>query len=222
MSTSISIPSYHDDLQKLIQQLEEMLPAEEFAVFNRDAQTLADRYTDPLQIKLDAAAPDFILPNATGQSIQLSKYWARGPVVLTFYRGAWCPYCNLQLRQLQESLPEFQAKGAQLLAVSPMTPDQSLSLQEKSELGFEVLSDVGNQVARKYTTVFRNDEAPIAAMTKLGYDFFGFYGDDSAELPVPATFIINQQGLVRFAFSGGGDYRKRVEPSDLFAVLNQE
>jgi peroxiredoxin len=140
-------------------------------------------------------------------------------VVLTFYRGVWCPYCSLHLKTYQQILPDIRAAGANLIAISPMTPDNTLSMQETNALQFEVLSDVGNQVARGYTTVFKNGDAPIQAMQDLGYDFFGFYGDASAELPVPATFVIAPDRSLLLAASGGGDYRERVEPQAILDAL---
>ena len=102
-----------------------------------------------------------------------------------------------------------------MVAISPQNPDASLGIKEKNELQFEVLSDNGNIVARKFTTVFKNSDAPIDAMTDLGYDYDGFYGDDSREIPVPAVFIIDQDRKIIFAKAEGGDYRNRVEPIEI-------
>ena len=212
-------PSYQTALDALKQQLSTMLPPEKFAVFNRDAARLATTYPAPLKVNKGDKAPLFTLPNATGNLISLEYYLKQGPVVLTFYRGVWCPYCNLQLKTYQQILPEIREAGANLIAVSPMTPDNSLGMQETNALQFEVLSDAGNAVARQYTTIFKNDDAPLQAMQELGYDFFGFYGDDSAELPVPATFVIAPDRTLLLAASGGGDYRERVEPRTILEAL---
>jgi peroxiredoxin len=142
-------------------------------------------------------------------------------VVLTFYRGIWCPYCNLELKTYQQILPQLKAAGANLVAVSPMTPDHSLQLKDTNALQFEVLSDVGNHVARQFTTVFKNLDSSIKAMAELGYDFNGFYGDESGEILVPATFVISQDGTIKFAGTAGGDYRERVEPRKILEVLMQ-
>ena len=138
---------------------------------------------------------------------------------MTFYRGTWCPYCNLQLNQYQQALPSIKNAGAQLVAISPQTPDESLNIKEKNELQFEVLSDNGNIVARQYTTVFKNGEEPINTMTALGFDFDAHYSDDSREIPVPAVFIIEQNGTISFAKTAGGDYRNRVEAADIINAL---
>jgi peroxiredoxin len=188
-------------------------------VFNNDALRLAEKYPSPLKLHKGDKAPLFSLPNATGKIISIENLLQQGPVVLTFYRGVWCPYCNLQLKNYQLILPQIKEAGASLVAISPMTPDQSLSMQEANALQFEVLSDVGNHVARQYTTVFKYSDASIQAMTDLGYDFFSFYEDDSAELPIPATFVIAKDKTILFAGSGGGDYRLRVEPKDILDAM---
>lgn len=219
MTQDTTLPSYRTALDTLKQQLTTMLPPEKLAVFNHDATRLAATYPAPLKVTEGDKAPLFTLPNATGSLTSLDYYLKQGPVVLTFYRGVWCPYCNLQLKTYQEILPGIREAGANLIAVSPMTPDNSLGMQETNALQFEVLSDMGNKVARQYTTVFKNDDAPVQAMQELGYDFFGFYGDDSAELPVPATFVIAPDRTLLLAASGGGDYRERVEPEAILEAL---
>jgi len=213
-------PVYKVNVKDLINQLGNMIPEKQLAVFNNDVEQLADKYTSPLKLKKGEKAPLFSLPNAEDNTVNLEELLQHGPVVLIFYRGIWCPYCNLQLSNYQQILPQIKEAGATLVAVSPMTPDNSLSLVEKDRLQFEVLSDVGNKVARQFTTVFKNDNATIQAMQELGYDFRGFYGDDSDELPVPATFVIAQDRILLFASSGGGDYRERVEPQEILDVLS--
>ena len=143
----------------------------------------------------------------------------KGPVVVTFYRGEWCPYCNIQLRALQAALPRFTELGASLIAISPQAADHSLSLREKHELAFPVLSDLDQSVIRDYrvqftltgdledlqVNVFQNDPADQNA-------------DHSRSLPLPATFVIDRDGVVRYAFVPA-DWRIRAEPKDIEAAL---
>ncbi|HHJ35796.1 MAG TPA: AhpC/TSA family protein [Gammaproteobacteria bacterium] len=220
MAINTKIPSYKEDVAELIGQLKGMFPEDKFAVFNNDARQLEQTHVSPLRIKRGDTAPDFTLPNAEGKPVSLQSVLAKGPLVLTFYRGVWCPYCNLHLKLLQQILPEIRAAGASLMAISPMNPDNSKGTVETNELKFEVLSDAGNQVSRQYTTVFKNADEPIAAMSDLGYDFYSFYDDRSAELPVSATFVVASDGQVVFAESEGGDYRKRTEPVVILDALN--
>ena len=156
MSHVIEIPSYKDSLEDLIRELGKMLPQDKLAVFNADANQLAKNHPSPLKLVKGDKAPLFSLPNAQGKSINIEELLKQGPVVLTFYRGVWCPYCNLQLKSYQQILPQILEAGANLVAVSPMTPDNSMGMKETNALQFEVLSDVGNKVASRFTTVFKN------------------------------------------------------------------
>ena len=219
MSTQVKIPSYQEGLKDLQDNLAKVLPTEALTIFGNDAEQLKETHQNILKLKIGAQAPNFNLSNAAGETVSLNGLLQKGKVVLTFYRGSWCPYCNLQLNQYQQILDEIEELGAQLVAVSPQTPDESLNIKEKNELKFEVLSDNGNIVAKQFTTVFRNDNAPLNAMTDLGIDFDAHYSDDSKELPVPAVFIIEQDGTISFAKAIDGDYRNRVESSDIIEAL---
>ena len=169
-------------------------------------------------LKEGEPAPDFALPDPTGGTVRLAGLLRRGPVVVTFYRGAWCPYCNLALRAYQAALPEIKALGATLVAISPQTPDNSLTTAEKAGLTFPVLSDVGNRVARRYGLVFALSEAARPIYTAIGSDLSVYNGDASWELPVPGTFVIAPDGTVRLAFVDP-DYSHRLEPAAILAAL---
>lgn len=219
MSTQTKTPSYEEGLKELQNNLGKMLPEEALAVFDTDANALREKHQSILKLKVGDKAPNFSLSNAIGETITLNALLEKGKVVLTFYRGSWCPYCNLQLNQYQQVLEDIQSLGANLVAISPQTPDESLNIKEKNDLQFEVLSDNGNIVARQFTTVFKNGETPIETMKALGIDFDSHYADDSQELPVPAVFIINNVGQITFAKAIDGDYRNRVEVSDIINAL---
>lgn len=164
-------------------------------------------------------APDFTLNNALGNVISLNEILKQGPVVLTWYRGSWCPYCNLTLRSLQQTLPEIKAQGATLLTLTPEIPDESLSTKEKNELEFEVLSDVHNKVGKTYGIVFKLEEN-VAQAYQNGFDLHAYNGDDSDELPMAATYIIDTNGIIKWAFLDA-DYRNRAEPSDIVNELKK-
>ncbi|MDN5214018.1 peroxiredoxin-like family protein [Fulvivirgaceae bacterium BMA12] len=162
-------------------------------------------------------AIDFILSNANGNTVHLYEVLKQGPVVLTWYRGGWCPYCNITLRHLQQHLPDFKKAGANLIALTPELPDNSLSTQEKNQLQFEVLSDINNEVARKYGIVFKlTDE--VADTYRQSFSLEAYNGNDNNELPLAATYVIDREGIIRYAFLDA-EYRNRAEPGDILDVL---
>lgn len=163
-------------------------------------------------------APAFSLPGVTGETISLLETLAGGPVVLTFYRGAWCPYCNIQLAAYEHALPAIAEAGGCLIAISPQKPDGSLSMTEKNNLTFDVLSDIGNMVARKFGLVYKLPDDLKAAYSSFGVDLAAINGDDSWELPIPATFVIGRNGRVQLAHAEA-DYRKRLSPEAIVDAL---
>ena len=171
-------------------------------------------------LKEGEQAPDFTLPNPGGSAVRLSHLLEQGPVVMTFYRGAWCPYCHLALRAYQQAFPLMQARGASLVAISPQTPDHSRVLAEKLELSFALLSDRGNQVARQFGLVFTIDEAVRRAYKQVGADLPKFNGTDAWDLSMAGTFLVDQSRTVRLAFVNP-DFTRRLDPSVIIARLKE-
>ncbi|GAC07735.1 MAG: peroxiredoxin-like family protein [Paraglaciecola chathamensis] len=163
-------------------------------------------------------APDFSLPNVHGELVTLAEMLAHGPVVLNFYRGGWCPYCNYELRAFEEVLERIEDLGSQLVAISPETPDNSLTTKDKNELSYAVLSDVGNNVSNDYGLVYSLDERLRPVYKNSGVDLPANNGDDTFNLPMPATYVINQSGEIVYAFVSE-DYTKRAEPSEVVKIL---
>lgn len=219
MTTAHKTPVYKEEFIELRKQLNEVMPAESMELLDNDALRMHKEYTGPLKLKVGERAPAFSLQNASGRTVSLAEYLKKGPVIITFYRGVWCPYCNLVLNAYQRILPEIKRQGSTLMAISPQTPDQSLTTREKNKLEFEVLSDKGNIVARQFVQVFEGNEAVTAEALKLGVDFNEFNDSEKVELPIPAVYIIDRDGTVVFAKSEGGDYRYRVEPREILEVL---
>ena len=171
-------------------------------------------------LKEGAQASDFTLPNARGNAVTLSHLLTQGPVIMTFHRGQWCPYCHLTLRAYQQALPYMQARRASLVAISPQTPHHSRAMAEKLKLTFALLSDMGNQVARQFGLVFTLDEAVHGSYKQVGADLPMFNGQDSWDLPMAGTFLIDQRGTVRLAFVHP-DFTRRLDPSVIIARLNE-
>lgn len=170
-------------------------------------------------LNLNSPFPAFELPDANNQLRSLNSLLSNGPLVISFYRGAWCPYCNLEINALQKALPEITAAGAQLIAISPQLPDKSLDQITRSALTFEVLSDLGNKLAKDCGLVFTLPEALRPIYEAWQIDLTGHNGDDSFELPMPATYIIDSDGIVRYAFVDM-DYSRRLEPDIIIEQLN--
>lgn len=163
-------------------------------------------------------APDFTLPDAKGQPVRLSDLLKKGPVILTFYRGGWCPFCNLQLKSYQSRLAEIRAKGAELVAVSPQTPEYTLSTVEQDALTFPVLSDVEGKVARTYGLVFKVPDDVVPIYKKFGIDLEKHNGDARHELPIPGTYLIGRDGTVLLSHVDA-DYKKRLPVETILDAL---
>lgn len=172
-------------------------------------------------LELGSRAPEFTLPDATGRPVRLSDRLARGPVVLTFYRGEWCPYCNLTLAALQRVLEDIKGLGASLIAISPQRPSDALTMTEKHDLEFDVLSDADQRVIRAYGVQFRVPaEIEDVHMSIFKKDISQLNADGSWNLPVPATFVLDASGIVR-ARHVGVEYTSRMEPSEILAALRE-
>ncbi|WP_338491763.1 peroxiredoxin-like family protein [Streptomyces sp. SJL17-4] len=211
MSLDAELRAFYDSRQ-------EQIPADVRAIMNRAAQELADSGQAERALSVGATAPGFRLPTATGTTLALDELLAAGPVVLTFYRGSWCPYCNIALRSLQQHHDEITARGARLVAVSPQIPDESLSLTEKHELAFDVLSDLGSDTAKQYGLAFDLPDDLAAVYDGFGIDLQHANGGHPRTLPLPATYVIDRDSTIRWAFVTS-DYTQRAEPADILAAL---
>ncbi len=162
--------------------------------------------------------PSFALPNAAGKTIHSDEVLAKGPVVLNFYRGGWCSYCNIEMRVLQQRLPEIEDLGASLVAISPELPTKAEATQAKHELTHEVLSDAGNGVSKKFGLVFELPEEIRELYQTMGIDIPDYNGDDTFALPIPATYVVGMDGTVLKAFAEP-DYTKRLDVEDILEAL---
>ena len=163
---------------------------------------------------------DFELPNINGEKVKLSDKLKNGPVILTFYRGGWCPYCNMQLKAYQDNLESFTKAGGQLIAISPESMESASSTVEKNDIKFEILTDNLNQLSRKYGLVFKLNDDLKDVYLKFGLDLEKNQGNGSWELPIPATYIIAPSGKIIYSFLNV-DYVQRAEPADIIKALQK-
>ncbi|MEJ2912559.1 peroxiredoxin-like family protein [Pseudoalteromonas sp. C12FD-1] len=202
-------------------QKEAKLPADVLALMDKTNEELIAQHIKNNALQVGAKVSNFNLSNHNGETIELTDLLNKGPVIISFYRGGWCPYCNLELKALNNYLPQFKTQSAQLIAISPQLPDETLSTAQKNALEFDVLSDVSNKVADQFGLLFTLDERIQALYTQFGIDFEKYYGDKSYKLPLPATYVINQKGIITYAFLNE-DYTLRAEPADVMAALESE
>jgi peroxiredoxin len=195
------------------------VPAERQAVMERHIDELRNGLAKTA-LKAGDRAPPVVLTNAKGAVVDIKALLSRGPVIVTFYRGGWCPYCNLELRAFQQIVPEIRAAGASLVAISPEKPDDTLSTAEKNALDFEVLSDVGQKIGRAFGLVYTFSDELKWAYREFGLDVPGKNGADEWALPISATYVIRQDGTIAYAYTDA-DYRDRAEPAEVLKALKE-
>jgi len=207
------------ELQACYQARQEQMPADVRDAVNRATRELEATGQAERALSVGDRAPLFDLPDAKGQTVSLAETLSAGPAVLTFYRGAWCPYCNLTLRALQQIHGEITDRGARLLAVSPQNPDDSLTLAEKHGLAFDVLTDTGCETAKVYGLSFDISDGQAAVYQRIGLDLEQANSGFARTLPIPATYVIAPDGIVAWTFADA-DYTKRAEPADILTALD--
>ncbi|KAG0646465.1 hypothetical protein D0Z07_7515 [Hyphodiscus hymeniophilus] len=194
-------------------------PVYQLTSLDQELQKLSQILTNNLCQQGDTL-PTFSLPNALGKEISSKDLLSNGPLLITFYRGAWCPFCEISLHSLQKHLAEFKAKGVTLVAITPELPDNALSTKEKNELQFEVLSDVGNVYATKLGLLFQQPEEMRGVLGMFGTDLKKYNGDDSFALPVPATLLVDKEGKVRNAYVEP-DWTQRMETTEALKWVDE-
>jgi peroxiredoxin len=199
------------ELSAVEQVVREETPSHVMPTIESSIHALKESGLERRAIQPGETIRDFELPDATGAIVKTLELRTLGPLLIVFYRGAWCPFRNLTLQAFQERYSEIASRGVSLVAISPQTPDHSLSLQEKHYLRFPVLSDRGNKVAQQFGIVFELDRDLKVVQEQIGVDIPSFNGDHSFQLPVPATFLASKDGKVLGSFVVV-DYMKRLEP----------
>lgn len=204
------------ELQK---QLARQLPKDLHARLSAAIDGLIESQPAAAALGVGQQAPDFTLHDLSGQLVILSEEISRGPVVLTFYRGSWCPYCDLQLRAYSRMIPDLTRFGARLIAISPQRPEAEVqNAGEHRALGFPILFDLANEVARRYGLIYSIDAPMRAVFDSFGLDLAAVNGVERWELPVPATYIVARDGRIRWSHVEA-DYRLLAEPGEILQAL---
>lgn len=200
-----AIDAYDADKSKSV-------PADILATMSRVTEELKASGLEGHALRSGDSMPDFELPNQRGEQRRLADYLAQSPLVLNVYRGGWCPYCNMEMKALHDALPQIEAQGARLVGMAPETPDKAAETADRHAIAIDILSDSGNRVAEHLGLVFELPAALRPIYEKFGIDLPAYNGDKSFKLPVPATYIIRQDGVIAYDFVNA-DYTKRLEPS---------
>lgn len=210
-----------DEITKYQEGFKSKVPVEIQNMMLTATKKLQDQSISKNALKVGDIAKEFKLPNAIGKDVSLlSAIENNDFVIVSFYRGVWCSYCNLELKALQERNEEFKALGAQLIAISPQSPDASMTTKEKNELAFEVLSDHNNIIAKEYGLVFSLAEELRPIYKSFNIDIPANNDEESYEIPMPATYLINKNKEIIFSFIDE-DYTKRCEPQDIIDTIKK-
>jgi peroxiredoxin len=201
-------------LDELTAKLRALVPAERLAVVDRAAEELVRSGVSDRALKVGDHAPAFELPDGDGMAWRSEDLLRRGPLAIVFYRGRWCAYCNTQLAALQQVHEQIAAAGMSLVAVSPQTQKHSYMTRDMNRLRFPVLSDEGNRVARQFGLVYRLPGELQAIYENIMTKLPGYNGDQSWELPLAATYVIQPDGKIIYA-RVDADWRRRPEPQEL-------
>lgn len=220
------VPAVAEDEPTLASQLEEMtaqsasrLPAEMRQTFAAAIDEVKQTGIEKSAKQVGDRAADGELVTATGEKVRLSQLWSQQPIVVTWYRGGWCPYCNVQLRAMQQALGKLDGAGARLVAITPELPQHAQETAKSNDLTFLVLHDKQNELAHQYGVVF-DLPGSVAGMYRDRLQLAKVNGYDELELPLAATYVIDTDGVIRWAFLDA-DYKKRAEPAEIVAAVEK-
>ncbi len=195
------------------------IPADKLAIMHRNTAELKALQPSANALATGQTLPNFTLSNSNGESVSLENYQS-DYLVVSFYRGGWCPYCNLELKALQGILPELSELNAELIAITPETPDNSSKTSEKNESTFTILSDINNVYAKELGLAFQLSEELVNVYSEFGIDLVKHNNNNDSELPMPATYIVNKNRDVVYSFVPE-DYTERLDPNKILEVLKQ-
>ena len=212
--------SLRDDIRKMQEEMIPNIPAEALNTMMAATEKLVKSGLAEKAKKRGERAPDFILKNFNGEEVSSAALLREGPLVISFYRGAWCPYCNLELKALENIMAKIKKLGANLVAVSPNLSEKSSQFVAENPFSFEILSDEGNRVADRFGLVFTLAEEIRPIYKGFGVNLTEYDGNDSFTLPIPATYVVDRGGTIVHSFVDA-DYTKRMEPDEVVEALEK-
>ena len=218
-SPETDVRPLRDILTERKELIAKYVPAETQAIHARAIADLKHQRLAANMLSVGSKVPEFQLQDHDGKSISSSDLLAKGRLVLCFIRGRWCPFCVAQMEAMNLILPEIEQAGASLAAVSPQTVQQSFFMRDQHKLRFPLLSDAGNKVARQFGLTYRVADEQRAVYQRAFVNLPFVNGDETWELPIPATYIIDHDGTVLYA-SANEDYTERPEPEDIGRFLS--
>ncbi len=210
--------SLANQIESLNTELLKQVPEEILINFQKSIEDLRTLNIENTSLKIGDTLPEFILPNANNETITSKSLLKKGKMIIAFYRGSWCPYCNLELRALQENLKKIKAQGVVLAAISPQSPDHSLTLIEKHNLQFEVLTDYNNNYAKQLGITFKLQDFVLPHYQALGINLSDFNKNEENTIPVPAVFLTDENGVIIYKFLDV-NYMNRIDIDELTALL---
>ena len=205
-------------LEETVAESVNKIPPEAMAVIVESAAELDAQGIGNNALKAGDKLPDATLVDANGSSVSIASLLRKGPLIINFYRGGWCPYCNFELKAYQQLLSDIKSLGGQLVAITPEKPDNSLSTIEKNELAFPVLTDNENAFAQALGLAFELPEKLQKVYAGFGLDLPGHNAHSQWVLPIPATLVVAADGVIVLSHVDR-NYTKRLEPSDALAAL---
>jgi peroxiredoxin len=208
-----------DQLQSVVEASAKRFPAEVRQTFADGIKSVKATGIERSAKQVGDIAPDADLTGWNGENVKLSEAWKEGPVVLMWYRGGWCPYCNVQLREMQKRIADIEGAGAKLVVLTPELPEKAKETADANDLTLTVLHDKDSHVAKQYGILFDLPKSIIPTYRdnlKLG----SYNGNDKMQLPLAATYVIDRSGKITYAFLEA-DYTKRAEPDDVIAAVKK-
>lgn len=206
--------SLAQQIEALQEQIASQLPATISQAFEASISSLKKQGLEEKSLQVGDKFPDFSLTNSKSESVTLTQQLSKGQVLIAFFRGSWCPYCNLELKALQDSISIFADNTCSLLAISPQAPQHNADLQQSHQLDFEILQDKDNALAKQLGISFSLSDELNSIYRSLGIDLAQFNENEAQELPLPAVYLLGKDQVIKYRYTDS-NYMNRVNLEEL-------